>query len=175
MLLESAYHYALVNKEHGDGEGLNQVLIYHFKSKKSKLTYIVRVEHFDYDVYAVKFYLKNHSLSPDKYRLMTNTNEPRRVINTCINIMIDIWQHNGLASFGFVGANGMNEASLGNTKRYRVYSRIVATYFSSKHYLHKEDVYKSTYLLVNRKKLECKSDLMECIERMFANRYDYFG
>lgn len=153
---------------------MNEVLIYHFKSKKSNLAYIVRVEHFDYDVYAVKFYLKNHSLSPDKYRLMTNTNEPRRVINTCINIMIDIWQNNDIASFGFVGASGMDEDSPGNTKRYRVYARMVATYFSSRYYLHKEDVDKSTYLLVNRKKLEQKPDLMECVERMFANRYYYF-
>jgi hypothetical protein len=85
-MLENAYPYCLVQKEQGDNSGLRQILLYHFKSTKSHLIYMVRVEVYDYDVYAVKFYLKKHSLSPNKYRLMAQTYEPRRIINTCITL-----------------------------------------------------------------------------------------
>ena len=67
---------------------------------------------------------------------MTNTFEPRKIINTCINIMLSIYEKNSKASFGFIGANGFNEDTK-CTKRYRVYSRIVATYFSDRVFYHK--------------------------------------
>lgn len=100
------------------------------------MVYIVRVERYKYDVYAVKFYQKSHQLSKNKYRLMTNTNEPRRIINTCVNIMLSIYEANKNASFGFIGSNGIGE-SVCCTKRYRVYSRLMATYFSEKLFYHK--------------------------------------
>ena len=111
------------------------ILIYCNASKRisflfySNLVYIVRVEEYKYDIYAVKFYQKSHSLSKNKYRIMTNTNEPRRIIYTCINIMLAIYKKNNRASFGFIGVNGFNENVI-CTKRYRVYSRIIATYKS---------------------------------------------
>ena len=43
-MLENAYPYCLVQKEQGDNSGLRQILLYHFKSTKSHLIYMVRVE-----------------------------------------------------------------------------------------------------------------------------------
>lgn len=127
-MLQSAYPFYLIQIDKGDSSGLLHVLLYRFKSTKSNLVYMVRVEEYQYNIYAVKFYQKSHSLSKDKYRIMTNTNEPRRIINTCINIMLTVYQKNKKASFGFVGANGFNE-DISYTKRYRVYSRIIARSF----------------------------------------------
>lgn len=133
-MLESAYPFYFIQKDKGDSQGLLHILLYRFKSSKSKLVYIVRVEEYEHNIYAVKFYQKNHSLSKNKYRIMTNTNEPRRIINTCINIMLSVYQMNPKASFGFIGSNGFGE-DVYCTKRYRVYSKIIATYFSDKHFI----------------------------------------
>lgn len=172
-MLESAYPFRFIQRDKGDFSGLFYVLLYTFKSTKSKLVYMVRVEEYEYNIYAVKFYQKAHSLSKNKYKLMTNTNEPRRIINTCINIMLSIYQENKRASFGFIGANGFNE-DISYTKRYRVYSRIIATYFSNKHFYHKENIGKSAYMLINNLSLSENPNLIKQIETFFIEQYPYF-
>ena len=104
---------------------------------------------------------------------MTNTFEPRRIINTCINIMLSIYKENPKASFGFIGANGFNEDTV-CTKSYRVYARIIATYFSDKFFYHKENIEKSAYMLINNIALKENPDLTQQIETFFINQYDYF-
>lgn len=172
-MLQSAYPFHFIQIDKGDSNGLLHILLYRFKSAKSKLVYIVKVEEYRYNIYAVKFYQKSHSLSKDKYRIMTNTNEPRRIINTCINIMLSVYQKNKKASFGFVGANGFNE-NISYTKRYRVYSRIIATYFSDEYFYHKENIEKSAYMLINNISLNENPDLVEQIESFFIEQYEYF-
>lgn len=172
-MLQSAYPFYFIQSDKGDSKGLLHVLLYRFKSTKSNLVYIVRVEEYEYNIYAVKFYQKSHSLSKNKYRIMTNTNEPRRIINTCVNIMLTVYQKNKKASFGFVGANGFDEDT-SYTKRYRVYSRIIATYFSDEHFYHKENIEKSAYMLINNISLKENPDLVEQIESFFIEQYEYF-
>lgn len=172
-MLQSAYPFYFIQIDKGDSSSLLHILLYRFKSTKSNLVYIVRVEEYKYNIYAVKFYQKSHSLSKDKYRIMTNTNEPRRIINTCINIMLTIYQKNKKASFGFIGANGFDE-DISYTKRYRVYSKIIATYFSDKHFYHKENIEKSAYMLINNISLNENHDLVEQIESFFIEQYEYF-
>lgn len=172
-MLQSAYPFYLIQSDKGDSKGLLHILLYRFKSTKSNLVYIVRVEEYEYNIYAVKFYQKSHSLSKNKYRIMTNTNEPRRIINTCVNIMLTVYQKNKKASFGFVGANGFDE-DISDTKRYRVYSRIIATYFSDEHFYHKENIEKSAYMLINNISLKENPDLVEQIESFFVEQYEYF-
>lgn len=172
-MLQSAYPFYFIQSDKGDSKGLLHVLLYRFKSTKSNLVYIVRVEEYEYNIYAVKFYPKSHSLSKNKYRIMTNTNEPRRIINTCVNIMLTVYQKNKKASFGFVGANGFDEDT-SYTKRYRVYSRIIATYFSDEHFYHKENIEKSAYMLINNISLKENPDLVEQMESFFIEQYEYF-
>ena len=150
--------------------------LYHYTDSNplnQNLVYIVRVEQYEYNIYAVKFYQKSHRLSHNKYRIMTNTFEPRRIINTCINIMLSIYEEDPKASFGFIEANGFNEDTK-CTKRYRVYSRIVATYFSDRVFYHKENIEKSAYMLINNIALKENPDLIQQIEIFFINQYDYF-
>lgn len=122
-MLESSYpfHFIMNEYEEKPDEGFSHLMLYTFKSTKSNLTYIVRVEVYKYHIYAVKFYLKNMQHSKNKYRIATNTYEPRRIINTCINIMLPIYEKDHKASFGFIGANGMDENNTCCTKRYRFY------------------------------------------------------
>jgi hypothetical protein len=124
-------------------------------------------------MYAVKFYQKNHRLSPKKYQILSNTFEARRIIYTCMNIMFLLYKKNPRASFGFIGANCENE-SQENTKRYRVYNKIVATQVSENIFKHVENMEKSAYMLINRDELKEYPNLVEEIERTFQELYDYF-
>ena len=60
------------------------------------------------------------------------------------------------------------------TKRFRVYSAFMATYFSEilfEHYLMMD---KSAYLLVRRTELEKSPDLLSLLSRKFNQMYDLF-
>ncbi len=87
--------------------------------------------------------------------------------------MLSIYQTNPKASFGFIGSNGFDE-DVYCTKRYRVYSKIVATYFSDKHFYHKENIEKSAYMLINNSALKKTPDLVSRIETFFIEQYEYF-
>ena len=173
MTLPESYAYTYVQRCKSYDKGILYIDIYRFKSEKSKLTYMVRVERYEHNMYAVKFYQKNHRHSDRKYQLLSNTFEPRRILYTVMNIMVEILRKNPKASFGFIGANCENE-STENTKRYRVYNRLVATKVSEDLFVHKEDVKTSAYMLVNRKELQEHPELIAKIERTFSELYDYF-
>ena len=93
---------------------------------------------------------------------MTNTFEPRVIVQTCINIMLSIYHENDHASFGFIGSNSEGE-KISMTKRFRFYRAIMATNFSDKHFEHVELVEKSTYLMVNKVELANDPNLMKKI------------
>lgn len=92
--------------------------LYTFKSTKSNQWYWVRVECYDHNVYALKFHLKSMRNCENKYSVLTNTYEPRRIVMTCINIMLEIYQKDDHASFGFIGSN-LEKEGTDNTKRFR--------------------------------------------------------
>lgn len=158
--------------EAGDNDGHIRNKLYRFRSEKSNTQYIVCVEQYKYNVFILKFYPKNWRFSKRKYNLLTNTHEPRRIIGTCINIALSVLDEYPDASFGFIGANRENEDTC-ETKRYKVYSTIVATYFSEECFYHKESKEKSAYLLINNIAIEQNPSLVKEIETFFNKRYIY--
>lgn len=152
---------------------LKYKLLYTFRSSKSHQWYWVWVEVYDRDFYAIKFHLKSHRDSRNKYNVMTGLNEARPVIMTCISIMQEIANINPHASFGFIGAN-MADESVYYTKRFQVYSRIMATYFSKEVFKHYMIISKSTYLMVRKSELDMHPDLLDDINAKFKILYDYF-
>ena len=173
MINQYCYPFTFVHRSKNCGQGILYVDIYRFKSTKSNLVYIVRVERYEHNMYAVKFYQKNHRLSPKKYQILSHTFEARRIIYTCMNVMFMLYKENPRASFGFIGANCENEG-IENTKRYRVYYKIVATQVSDNIFKHVENMEKSAYMLINRNELKEYPDLVEEIERTFQELYNYF-
>ena len=87
--------------------------------------------------------------------------------------MFSVYKENPRASFGFIGANceGENEA---DTKRYRVYRKIVATQISEEQFIHTRNKEKSACMLINRMELQEYPNLIEEIERTFQELYDFF-
>lgn len=152
---------------------LKYKLLYTFKSPKSHQWYWVWVEVYERDFYAVKFHLKAHRNSEKKYNLLTGLNEARPVINTCVAIMCEIGMNNERASFGFIGAN-MDCESTYMTKRFRVYSTMMATYFDENVFEHYVMMDKSAYILVRKSVLNLCPTLPEELTRDFNQLYDYF-
>ena len=83
-----------------------------------------------------------------------------------MNVMFHVYKKNPRASFGFIGANCENETQE-NTKRYRVYRKIVATQISENKFIHTKNQDKSACMLINRDELKEYPNLVEEIERTF--------
>ena len=172
------YPYRFVSKieELWDGpQGfLLYKLLYSFKSCKSHQTYWVWVEVYRQHFYAVKFHLKAHRDSSRKYNILTGLNEPRECIQTCMAIMKkEVASRDDKASFGFIGANSIGESEL-ETKRFRVYSRYMQTYFNTEEFEHHYNLAKSAYLLINKKELSASPGLIKDIVEGFKELYPYF-
>lgn len=78
-----------------------------------------------------------------------------------------------VSSFGFIGANLIGESE-NETKRFRVYRRILTTYFSEEHYLHYQIVEKSAYALVRKSTIEQNPNLIKEISTYFSDNYTNF-
>ena len=170
------YRYLQKIEEPWDGpQGfLLYKLLYSFKSTKTHQTYWVWVEVYKEHFYAVKFHLKSHRDSDKKYNVMTGLNEPRQCIQTCMKIMLEVAAKDDKSSFGFIGANSIGESEL-ETKRFRVYSRYMQTFFNSENYTHYYNLAKSAYLLINKKEMEKNPQLITDIVNGFKELYPYFG
>lgn len=90
-----------------------------------------------------------------------------------MNVMFSVLKENPRASFGFIGANCENEDEA-NTKRYRVYRKIMATKISEEKFIHTRNQEKSAIMLINREELKEYPNLVEIIEKTFQELYDYF-
>ena len=153
----------------------NDVLcrLYHFRSTKTNQWYIVRVEEYPNHFYGIKFYLKADAHNPHKYNRLTGLNEARPVIKTCIAILLTIAETDKRASFGFIGANMIGEGNE-ETKRFRVYRRIITSYFSQEQFAHYQITEQSAYAMVRKTELEKNPQLMEQISVYFSDNYTNF-
>ena len=105
----SYYDFNCVSKQSDNSGDLLETYLYSFKSPKTNMRYIAEVEHYKSDLYAIKFYLKVHQNSKDRFTVLTNLHEARPVIYTCIAILIDIYRQNNKASFAFIGSPSPKE------------------------------------------------------------------
>lgn len=145
-----------------------------FKSAKSNKRYIVEVERFSNSFLGIKFYWKGVRLSKDRYSLLTNDFEPRRIIMSCIDIMITYFNNGYDVSFGFVAAPDLNEDGSVNhsiNRRFRFYRNLMLTIFGSNTFIQAYDKQNAVYLLINRKKFEDGDISIETIEAELNRLY----
>ena len=102
--------------------------------------------------------------------------------------MLDIYNANNNASFGFIGSttkkevirkNNINyivpisiEENEGNTKRYRIYKTLMFTFFSNDYFEHVIEESKSVYLLINRVQQKNQHNLQDMIVDYFNETYE---
>ncbi len=156
-----------------DSGTLRIIDLWKFRSEKSNKWYIVEVEHFASHFYGLKFYWKGVAESRDRYSLLTNDYEPRTIVLSCIAVMLQYYQSDAKASFGFVGAHDLIEKAFEDSpnKRFRFYRRMMLTFLSNDKFLQMKDVKNSMYLIVNKKMLESGRVSLSQIETEISNLY----
>ena len=118
-----------------------------FKTKYNR-TYIVYADEFDSEMFIVKFFLKNHRHSKNRFRLMANDFDAKRVLDTCISIAGHILNLSPRASFGFLGEPRIGEPRY-RTKRFLVYLLYAARHYNPIDWEHYTDENISGYFLLN--------------------------
>lgn len=172
---DNSFPFLLVHKRgrlETEPNDINEIYTYRFKSNKSKQVYLVEVHHFRFNIFVVKYYLKSHRFSENKFNILTKLYEPRLVVNTCCMIMLDVYRKFNEASFGFIGSNTVTPSSSElrhNTKRYEFYKKLMSSYFSEEYFTHRKDDLNSAYLLLNNSVNAC--ELQNDIHEMFRRNY----
>lgn len=150
--------------------------IWTFKSSKSNKRYIVEVEHFSRHFLGLKFYWKGVAESQDRYSLLTNDYEPRTIVMSCIQIMLDYYRRDEFSSFGFVAAPDLrgNKEGVPN-KRFRFYRNMMLNVFGKQTFIQAYDTQSSVYVLINRKGFDrgdfSINQLEEEITRLYEGDY----
>jgi len=164
----SSFNYKKLNhskKQVGDDTYVEHV--YSFRGKTNK-RYLAIVEEYNHFVYIVKFCLQERKIYSDRFNHLTNLNEGSRVLTTIGHIMRDIYKQNPYASFGFIGSN-LPEEQKENTKRFKLYSKVVSQLVSPVGFEHRKTEKHSAYLLINKDNHE--EDLLNKINLMFDRIY----
>lgn len=160
----------LMNDYQESDDVLLMVSYYRFRSEKSNLFYIVRVEKYKEHVYGVKFFLKQMLDSPKKYSHLTNTFEPRTIVYSVFRLMLDIYQKDNQASFMFIG-NPDEDGNKENTRRYKLYCKLVSSKISDRYFKHLRTDKYSLYILANRLRMSDNPFFTEQLVTEFVNRF----
>lgn len=170
-MYQQGYDFIHLKNDYTESDDkLIRIRYYRFRSEKSHLFYIVRIEEYKEHVYGVKFYLKSMQDSPRKYSFMTNTYEPRTIVFTIFRILMQILQEDKQASFMFIG-NADEGGTHVNTRRYRLYCNLVENCISDTYFQHIRNDRHSLYLLVNREQLHKRMDFANILMEGFVNRF----
>lgn len=160
---------------HKDNNCLIFTHLYVFRTVK-KNKYIVHVEEYMHDIYAIKFFKQSHANSKKRYLLTTREFDAKKIIMTCVNIGISILEVNTLASFVFIGSPTIPEVKreynkFQNTKRFKVYKNFASFFFSSDSFDHLYDINKSSYFILNKKKKLAEPKIENLVYKMFNEYY----
>lgn len=122
---------------------------YKFRFKTNKHTYIVDIEQYKNQIFILKFYLKNHRNSKNRFSFRTHEGQATAILSTCLKIAVELYIKIPLASFGFVGGNDVDE-KISNNKRYRIYKAVAFRFFSEEKFEHYKNDKNSLFLLFNK-------------------------
>lgn len=168
---EKTYPCTFIMNDYLESDGiLQRVAYYRFKSDKSNLFYIVRIEEYKEHVYGVKFFLKSMLDSPKKYSHLTNTYEPRTIVFSVFRLMLEIYAKDNQASFMFIG-NPDEGGCKENTRRYRLYCKLVSSRISDRFFKHLLTDKYSLYILANRLRMSDNPFFAEQLISDFVNRF----
>lgn len=150
-----------------------------FRSTKSNKRYIVEVESFENEFYGIKFYWKGVEKSKYRYSLLTNDFEPRTIIRSCIEVMLEYYHKNPLASFGFVAARDLEKDLKGKnievesgSRRFKFYQRMMVNLFGPETFLQASDTTNTIYLMINMKHLSSGAISIKDIENRLNQTYN---
>ncbi|MFN8437649.1 MAG: hypothetical protein U0V72_08420 [Cytophagales bacterium] len=150
-MFDKVSKFNLVNKLTAKESGFEfEREIYSFDTLSKQNRYIVYLDKYNYNLYVIKFYLKNHQLSEDKFNLLTSLNEVQNILATCLEIIILKKKQNPYASFAFLASRSENELDKETPKRFKVYSRLIKNMISPVDFEHFDNSPIGIYLLKNK-------------------------
>lgn len=149
------YDLKFIQKEPcDDGSAHKYTYIFKFFSPLTKLHYIIRADYHSFDVFAVKFYCKQHRRSERKYNIITNKGDIGNILVTCIKVIPYLLGKYPNASFGISGARTIDRSGRAedyrNNQRYKIYKELIPTKIGPGTFKHFEYDHVSSYLLLNK-------------------------
>ena len=161
-----------------DESSLRITDLWTFRSTKTNKRYIVEVEGFEKEFLGLKFYWKGVEKSKNRYSLLTNDYEPRIIVRSCIEVMLEYYRKNRLVSFGFVAAPDLDKDIIGKrvdkingSRRFRFYRRMMINLFGPQTFYQVSDTTNTIYLLVNKIQLANKTITIKGIEQRLNQTY----
>lgn len=161
-----------------DNDSLRIIDLWTFKSTKSKKRYIVEVEYFEDEFYGVKFYWKGVTDSEHRYSILTHDYEPRTIVRSCIEVMLNYYRRNPLVSFGFVATRDLADDIKGKnvkleygSRRFRFYQRMMVNLFGPKTFYQVSDTTHTIYLMINKAQLTAGNITIKEIEHKINQTY----
>jgi len=167
-MFDRIYPFKYIQSKEVENEPFLKEHLYSFKGKNGR--YIVVLQEFQFHFIGIKFYLKAHTDSPNKYNLLTGRNDVQGCVRTCIAIMISRFRNNPKTSYGFIGANLLNE-SMNNTKRFKIYRQVMENFFSPLHFTHYSLQKESVYLMLNNYMLKKHPHFFQVIKESYVAYY----
>lgn len=162
-----------------DPDSLRIIDLWTFRSSKSHKRYIVEVEGFENEFWGLKFYWKGVEKSKYRYSLLTNDFEPRTIVRSCVEVMLEYYRNNHLVSFGFVAAHDLDQDVRGKkvdtligSRRFRFYQRLMVNLFGPETFYQISDTTNTVYLLVNMKQLMNGIITLKNIEQKLNQTYN---
>ena len=153
--------------------------LWSFRSLKSNKRYIVEVEGFENEFYGIKFYWKGVEKSKERYSLLTNDYEPRTIVRSCIEIMLDYYRKNPLVSFGFVAAPDLEKDIKGKhlnpqkgNRRFLFDQRMMINLFGAETFRQLSDTENRIYLMVNNRQLSTGLISIRQLEKRLNQLYE---
>ena len=143
------------------------------------MSYIVEVEGFENEFYGIKFYWKGVEKSKDRYSLLTNDFEPRTIIRSCIEVMLEYYRKSPLVSFGFVAARDLEKDLKGKnidvesgSRRFKFYRRMMVNLFGPETFYQASDTTNTIYLMINMRQLSTGIVSIQDIEERLNQTYN---
>ena len=155
---------------------LKKIHIYKFRNRKDTV-YIVHVEEYELNFFAIKFFLQKHRLSKSRYKFLTYEYDARNILDTCIRIGLEVLNKYPNASFGFLGMPTPTEdkrpenEKYFNTKRHRTYLSYTAFFFNPDSFTFHVNKGISSYFLINKQQENLNPNLLNKILDMFTDNY----
>lgn len=151
-------------------------LIFKFYSPVTRYYYILRAEYHREDVFAIKFYVQQHSKSNYRYSKITNRKDIGNILVTCAKVIPHLLNDFPTASFGLVASRSVDlkarkAESLQHNQRFKAYAYFALAKFGTKTFDHIAYDKISSYLLINKK---CGNILEKekAIINMFEETYE---
>jgi len=82
FMFDKSFSYSLIHKQPRNAPYLKTEYGYHFHTKRNRRRYLILVEEYEYNVFAIKFFPSDKRDNPNRFNIITNQFEFAPIIRT---------------------------------------------------------------------------------------------